>query len=364
MSHDGDQASTPLTPGLYHLLDERFGSVQLANEGERMIARPGRKDRLGRRKMSIDHAGEYYRINCPFCNDTRRRLWINHCYGQEDIVSNYPITWLAVCYNDDCLTESDNRERLFDLIFGFKNRNARARLTRVVRKGEEPKRLFETTLPGLVVPLDQLGRRHSAVQYLEERGYDVAHLAMTYGIGYCQEASSQFPAAGGRIIIPIWMRGKLVGWQGRYVGDLKWKVAGVQKYYNLPGMAKKLMLYNVDRAEKTKSRIVVLVEGVTSVWATGAETVALLGKTLSYQQQQLIEVSWGERDALVVVILDDEAQKQAVKVVDQLGECFGKRVVNVCLPKGKDPGDYDREVTWGFIEAAATAQGIDLDDYR
>jgi hypothetical protein len=359
----------PLCPDLYELLMDRFGDVRVAHEGEELVAHPTIDPATGRSSWEFTQSGEQYFVNCPFCNDTRQRLAISYCYGQVDPLTMRAANWLAHCFNEECLHRDtpgglDNRRALEDMIFGFVNRADRIGKYKT-EPGVilEPQSLTAVSLPGRVITLDQLTGNHPAVRYLELRGYDASRLGSKLGVGYCVEADVKYPAARGRIIAPIIMDGVLVGWQGRYVGDLNWK--GIPKYYNLPRMPKKLMLYNLDNA--AHSRVVVVVESVTSVWKLGDAAVALLGKDITTQQQELIAQRWASRGALLVFILDPDAEDKAERYFRRLEQLFfgyeGGAAFRVTMPPGKDPGDFDRETVWAMIYSAGDRQCIDVSSY-
>ena len=149
------------------------------------------------------------------------------------------------------------------------------------------------------------------------------------------------------------MREAMVGWQARLRGNLEWKGAHVPKYYNPSGMNKRLMLYGFDQARA--SPFCVIVEGPTDVWAVGSGAVALLGKSMSQQQFDLIRTHW----RAAVVMLDDDAEQAADKVCNQLREAMP--VVKVSLPSGSDPASIgSQDALWDLIEAAVVEQGVDL----
>jgi hypothetical protein len=367
----------PLCPGLYELLKLEFGDVAIANEGASLDAQPRWDPVLGRIEWDVQSAGEYYRVNCPYCTDDRKRLWFNHCYGQVDQETGRTANWMVVCYNEGCLQGNDRRavENREDLeIRLFRRMQSRSRndfLTVRPGRPEDNGPPPPAELPGEVVTLDLLSSGHPAVAYVAERGYDPYKLGRKYGVGFCARAF-EYRQAQGRLIIPIVQDGVLVGWQGRFVGDTDFKRCNVQKYYNLPGMKRSKMLYNWDRARR--GRVLVIVEGVTSVWTVGDAGMALLGKTFSAYQKARIESLAGEDDRprLLVLMLDpdvEENYKGAQKLASAFGDIlipFAKRggaSLRVRLPKGKDPGNYSHEAIWDMIYATGDVQGVDVDGF-
>ena len=207
--------------------------------------------------------------------------------------------------------------------------------------------------PGDCLRVDLLQPIHHARQYLVSRGIDPEYVGKTYDVSYCQSAGAEYPMAHGRLIIPIVMREAMVGWQARYVGDLDWKSWSPPKYYNPPGMNKRMMLYGFDQARP--SSFCVVVEGASDAWAVGPGAVALLGKSMSQQQFDLIRTHW----RAAVVMLDDDAEQAADKVCNQLRDVMP--VVRVSLPAGADPASIgSQEALWDLIYAASVDQGVDL----
>ena len=155
-------------------------------------------------------------------------------------------------------------------------------------------------MPGLEeYPLHRLSEAHPAVQYVRERGYDPVWLGQEKGVTYCEAARPEFPLVNRRLVIPVHMFGRLVGWQARHLGE---PPDGVPRYWTMPGMKKSQVLYNYDTARG--SDFVVVTEGPTKVWSVGDMAVAALGDTLSSFQVQLL-TTW----KTVVIYLDGKAQK-------------------------------------------------------
>ncbi len=75
------------------------------------------------------------------------------------------MTFLATCYNEQCLQKEDNRRRLEDMIFGLRNRNARGPM-RVLPGTREHVVLGAAPAAGLCQPIAMLPDRHAAIQYL------------------------------------------------------------------------------------------------------------------------------------------------------------------------------------------------------
>lgn len=214
-----------LCPALYARLKAVFpGSIIVANQGEELVG-VNAVDSSGRRRMAVVNSGEYYRVNCPFCTDTRKRLWISYRF------SEYP--WLAHCFNETyCLSGPDGRPRRQRIQQWLFETTRPVKLPTAAGFTTDEAVVGPVDLPGDVTPVDRLPYDHQARRYLLDRGYDLAHLARDFGVGYVDRVydPTQHRPLEGRIFIPIVMDGELVGWQGRWPADLRWKEVRMPKY--------------------------------------------------------------------------------------------------------------------------------------
>lgn len=305
-------------------------------------------------------------MNCPFCGDRRHRLYVHHLWCTKDPYSGERMRHLATCYNEDCLHQhyADFEEKVFAW-----EANPRLRYPEMaVRQPEiaDSGELREVELPGACPRLSELPRTHRAVRYLVGRGFDPGALSRHWDVRYCTEATTHREAEG-RIIVPIRFGGKLVGWQGRFVGERDWKREQLSKYYNLPSFHKRRVLYNFDRA--STRRCVVMVEGVADAWKVGRNALAVLGKTLSPDQVELLQQWKADHDGDVVVVLmldaDARLEKSYLKTVESLSQVVkSRRRVEVALPAGVDPGSLSRPVIWAEIDGRIEAAGLDPREYR
>lgn len=344
-----------LCPELYNAL-RRFGTVKIACQGEAFMNGGWQRDPLTNRlRPMLASPGEYYRINCPFCNDTKFRLWVNHMYGQYD-PDGRRLTYLATCYH--CTRFSEHRRQFEDMVLGFRNRDAREW---TVNPGStEHTGLSQAQPPGTCIPLLDLPHAHKARSYMElERRYTPALIAK-HRLSYCVEADPRYFTAGDRVIFPIYFDGQYVGWQARYIGDIDWGAYHIPKFYTLPGFHKRLVLYNYDAAKF--KQFVVVVEGVTDCHAVGDHGVALLGKSMS-QHQRMLLLQMAERTP-IIILLDPEAQEESRGLIDSIMSAPGQHpVVSVELPGGLDPGKFlnDRATLWGIIQSQVRARGVLID---
>jgi hypothetical protein len=348
------ETTMPLNPALYRLLERRFGKVRIENQGCGAARRfvPGA---LGSRRV---HQGgtEEYVVRCPFCGDAsgHGHLYINHRYGTADGPDGGRNMHLAHCFRCDCLEDPEKRRELFDMIFSVHNGQPLPP-PRACYGPAAPRRPGRVSRPGYLMSLTALHPTFPARAYLEGRGYDVAELESAWGVAYCVEPCA-CPEMVGRLYVPVVQGGQLVGWQGRYPAELDWKATGVSKYYNMPGLRKGQLLYNLDQARGQP--LVVVVEGVTDAWRVGPAAVALFGKTASEAQVQLLAACW--RGQPVVILLDADAPEEAEKLRRRLEAFKSSPVVVAELPDGLDPGVCPRGLLWEFLRATALEQGVTL----
>lgn len=353
----------PLRPDLYRRLEQRFGGVTIAHEGEEredfIIEDACEVDRHGRprKRLEVVERGEEYFVTCPFCSDTRRRLSINHMFGWtgEPGVS---YMHLAKCFNDCCPLEGNFglKRQLYKMIFddvGPGQQDFDGEKDPVLKGRRALRILPDAKPPGRVVRIDRYPEDHPAVKYLRKRGFDPAELYEQHNVCFCEEAKPEYAMAEGRIVVPVREYGRLVGWQGRLIGEPKFKY--IPKFYSMPGMVKSRHLYNLDEARKYSH--VVVVEGVFDAWRYGPEAVALLGKKASQRQCQLA-LAIG-KDKPIVCMLDGDAASENQALHDVLRRSH-PRVVQVGLADGLDPGSMPREALRAFAEQAAANQGWDF----
>lgn len=346
-----------LNPFLYRVLLREFNNrVTVANPGEPFSGTVGIGPN-GLPQVRTRHAGEYYRVNCPFCPDTKKRLWINHYFGQLG-PNNRPLTHLAICYKSNCLERYQNRQTLTDRLLGMVNSRER-RTPMPLALPTTSREAFTFEPPGDIEPLLALPDNHPAVQYMIRRRYS-REMIQAFEIGYVVRAVPKYRAAENRIYFPIRMHGELVGWQTRYVStdqDAGLRERGIPKYYSLPGMPKRDMLYNYDNA--LACPFVLVLEGPTDVHRLGRPAVAVMGKTLSGPQQQLLVTGWVGKPIIFVFDPGAEEDMQGV-VADLARERRTAPVIGIELPAGGDPGDWDAAALWTFIYQRAAVQNVHL----
>lgn len=346
----------PIRQILYNKLQRRFGKVIIVHEGENMRrhyvdeggGKPG-----GKWRMQIDSAGEYYRVNCPFCTDTRCRLWINHMWALADAKNPHNMNlWLCVCYNESCLVTYENQRALFNQLFD----DTREIKEDTVGRGENnPSTMREANWPGASVPLEQLGADHEANLFLQEKGYDPVKLSREFDLRFCYDPPFEYRMAAARIIIPVVNRGKMYGWQGRLVGPQPAK--HIPKYWTMPGMKKTQLLYNLDTAKQ--HGFGVLCEGPADVWRFGPEAMCVFGHTVSTVQGDTLNWAFSMHNKPIVVMFDGDEDAR-LHAEGYYNELKGKPRVLVSLPDDVDPGNYQTDEIRRIVFSEAARQGHPL----
>ncbi len=176
--------------------------------------------------------------------------------------------------------------------------------------------------------------------YLNERGLS-AEVISEFGLGYCAKGSMN-----GRVVIPIHNRdGQIVAYAGRWPGE---PPDGTPKYMLPIGFKKSQELFNIHRAIKASAdESLVIVEGFfdcIALWQLGVRRiVALMGSSLSPEQEKLIHTITNNDSHIVVMLDADEAGRVgAGQALQRLAKAAFVKVV--CLEKeGQQPSDLSAE---------------------
>lgn len=149
----------------------------------------------------------------------------------------------------------------------------------------------------------------TAHPYFAERGLSEATIA-EFGLGFCVKGSMT-----GRVVIPIHNReGQLVAYAGRLPGAPPDE--DTPKYKLPPGFRKAQELFNSHRAfREPDDAPLVIVEGFFDclvLWQQGIRrVVALMGSSLSAQQEEMIAPAVNPQSRIVLMLDEDDAGKAA-----------------------------------------------------
>ena len=340
-----------LNPTLYRALERSFQHVRLSCAGEEMIPNYS-TDLYGKKRLNMEHGGEYYRVNCPKCGDTRGRLYFHYLWGVKDKYTGTRNLWSMVCYNENCWSDPLQRVSMFDRLNAIAGVLPNARIL----KGKALTVPEEMPWPGDCIPLHELPGDHKANVYLAGRGYDPERLGRFYDVRYC--ADSYLFLARERIIAPVLFKGKMVGFQARCTYDMDWKREGAPpKWWTAKGTPRARVFYNGDVAKTFRTGVVV--EGPGDVWGFGPMAQAVMGSTVTGYQQKLLVNNF--KNGSLVVLLDPEEMKKREKI-EKLQIAFKDKFRYGCafvaLPDGTDPGGLDREISRSYVWHEAKKQGV------
>lgn len=181
------------------------------------------------------------------------------------------------------------------------------------KKKEKKAEPEEAANPPLTFELKTLDSKHA---YLKERGLNKETIK-EFGLGYCKRGLMER-----RVVIPIRNeKGELIAYAGRYPGDTP---EGELKYKLPPKFKKSLVVFNLNRVKDvTKDKELILVEGffdVFKLWQAGLKNVvALMGTSMSDEQERLIVEAVGENGKVVLMFDGDEAgAKATAEAVERL----------------------------------------------
>ena len=334
---------TPLNMALYNAL---LDITKRNNSPPPRVVNPGVKFtysvvRHRGRLVLRPKSGEEYQLNCPFCGDSRQRLYVKYVYGMP-----YPDPRMSGIMIDMafCQREQRKKPQLYSALRDYEWALEHGLVSldslseNCVVEDVDP---LEQTPPtmGETAPLKSLPySAHYA--YWKRKKYNPEYLSDVYGacVPVSHEDKEMWKMIESRTIFPYKYKGKTVMWQGRLNFDHADKFPPKWWY---PGGTKKV-LWNIDLA--LSFPVCILCEGISSAIAAGPAAMAIGGKTLNSKFIEFIKDNWSR----VMVMLDPDAginrkEKDSdyqKRLIDQLSE-VGVSVVGAKWSPGdnRDPGD-------------------------
>jgi hypothetical protein len=256
-------------------------------------------------------------VNCPFCHDPSWHLGINltsnrcSCWKCGKSISFWGYLKEVFEFSNAELWEIFNRHELLSY---DEARIAKFSPTGGLSGAEDGNCISKVTLPSkaLTGPL----KIHS--EYLKSRNFSPKQLAAYFRLKFTGAFSSYMKKDktkidfSYRILIPVFMHGKLVNFTGRDVTG----ASGAVRYKNCPNeeaiVSTRDCLYNYDNVEHTA----LIVEGPTDVWRmNGYGCLATMGIKIT-KQQILHFQNLNLKKA--VVLFDKGAENEQSKLVDTL----------------------------------------------
>ncbi len=181
--------------------------------------------------------------------------------------------------------------------------------------------------------------------YIKGRGFSPAEIVRTYGV----QAGGPIGDWRFRLMIPFFLKGKLVTYQGRDISGkqkLRYKTLSIEESVIDP----KEMFYNLD---SVRGDTVGVVEGVVDSWRMGPGFIASLGTSLTPGQIAYLRKHFKR----FFFLFDPEmvAQGKALKNAELLAS-LGLDAHIVDIEKDCDPGDLPPE------EARAIRRDLNFPD--
>ncbi len=266
-------------------------------------------------------------VRCPFCSDTATHGGFNTAGG------GYYNCWRCGAHR---------LEEVFSALFGLSMEDAgelvrsnpgRLSITAVLNRRE-----IEVTKPERIkMPGGELQREH--YRYLNNRRFDPDRIVDRYqikGTGFAGRWKF-------RIMIPIYMDGRLVSYQGRDITNRQ-KARYLTASDDESIISPLDLLYNLDRC---LDRRVVLVEGVTDVWRLGDGVTATFGTSMTEAKLATL----AERFSEILFLFDPEEQAddRAMSSAQRLS-ALGASVEIIDLEMDHDPGDMSSLET-GYVRS-------------
>lgn len=298
--------------------------------------------------------GKEVHFNCPFCGDTRHRMYVSLFNGTVYCHNcNFSGTIVSLIQNVEGVSWTRANEIFNDVKGSFSiPENVGKELEEKILEGgfrldmvKRPIPLPEEYRPLKPGEINLVGKK--ALRYLHKRGITDKQI-LQHNFGYC--ISGEY---ANRVIIPITENGKLRFWVARAIGTtafLKEKSPSNEEW----NISKSEVIFNIDRASK-KYHSCVICEGIFDCLSFGDIGVSLLGKTL-YDAQLNILLDY--RNLLtegVYIAIDYDARDKATEMAEKLSQYFKVKIVNI--PKEfDDPNKYlqthSKADMWKLLEQA------------
>ena len=333
-----------LNSSLYNTLMAAYGEVKIANQGCKTSFQHSYDALSGKVKSKIVSSGEYYRVCCHKCGDSRFRLYVSYLFGQYDDVVGDKILFPAICHNENCNLWRDDMDglSLVNYLKGYLRGSVDSLSDAVIGAPE----IIEWRIDdmGITQPLSKLYKNHPARIYLIERNLDPDYLSAYYDVRLSFSPPQRFNLMRGRIVFPLWMDKKLYGFQGRsYMPTEK------LRWYTATGTKTSHVLYSFDFARQFDT--IVLCEGITDTLTVGPQGTGTLGQTIHANHIQLIKNI--STDKIVLVAYDQQSKSD--EAVSKL-KAVGINAVPIYMPDGID--DVNKWGWEGFWNTATRIEGV------
>lgn len=358
-----------LNQDLYDKLVARFGAddVLIVNQGfkgefqfgerEVIVGQQIRSYKTLRKVYDGAFVGEEFRVCCPFCMDSRHRLYINHQWGVYYKKINSRNLWLINCYNEGCMRDYQKRMQFYNSLVHDQEMHLDTRAAK-----QRPKNQV-VSWPGEMLRLSHLAKvepSNPVLHYLLSRGLCPIKLENLYDVRFCKQAFWDGSDVTGRLVVPVYRGEKMVTWSARKIREdapgPKWRHA------KAPTAG---VIYGLKQA--VKHSVVVPVEGPGDRWSVGPCSFATLGKVIG-QRAVRIAAAVNRHDVRAIPVLyDPEMSEDAIRhgrkhhierAVDDLQPLVDCPVFGVYLPEGTDPGGLEGDYVWWHINQELRKRGL------
>lgn len=269
-------------------------------------------------------SGEQYRVNCPFCGDTKQHLYISYLSFANVALDGESLGksgLIASCFRRNCLRSQHNKETLIDLISGCEISELDVGVAAVRDNSKytpDYGTSTEVSVAGIrtwypeYTPIEECDNQEVLDYLVKTRGVSVA-TAKQFNIGYGAAKSirtGKYYAGGAPfLMLPVIDHIGLTGVQLRalpqYQGDMP-------KYMFHPDCRRNMMLYNSAQASQYK--VAVITEGAFDAIKVGPMAVSLFGHTPSRTQLSRLEMNF--RDGGLIWLPDTEVKRSTTGKVD------------------------------------------------
>lgn len=356
---------------LYLALTKLYNDVEIVNEGESAKIEVTTSDMYGVqwRIGKGDTSGEQYRINCPFCNDIHKHMYISYLSLASPSIDNITLNegpLMAICFRNNCLKSPSNYRKMSSDIRNCMN------YLKIDSKEEDIKTIIDnvksiddapsydvsdsTSIEGIrtwIPDYNVINRDtdENIINYLINRRVtqkDIDWLNIGWGPIRSPRTGKYLNKGLPWVIIPIVTNGKLSGVQAR-CPDCYMETNTI-KYWLHPACRKRSVLLNIDNARKIG--VGVVCEGAFDVISIGSPGVCCFGHTPSkIQENMLTTISKG-----IIWVPDTDINKNinpievAKSYVDKWNSCdifeYGAHLVKL---SEKDAGSMSRQQVWTEI---------------
>lgn len=353
-----------LNEPLYRKLKSLYPEVEIQQENIPAAIEPTSGMTLKQWQFRRNEAsGEQYRINCPFCKDTKKHLYISYLSFASVTLNGEAMGksgLIASCFRRQCLRAPGAKEQLTEILAG----TAEAPVTAVQDNSAyvpDYGTTSDATIEGIRTwypeykPISECDDP-DVLQYLvQERGISMA-TAMKFNIGYGPAKSlrtGKYYAGGAPfIMLPVIEPAGLTGVQLRALPKYQ---GSMPKYLFHPNCRRNMMLYNGKQASNYK--VAVITEGAFDALKTGPMAVSVFGHTPSKLQLSRLETNF--RDGGIIWLPDTEIKRSDTGKVEldppaiarkQCAAWYKDSVfpwgAHVVMLPGKDAGEMSTADIW------------------